>query len=171
MPQPDADIFHGKHSTAHIQPVVDMLLQSAHGTIQRAQSKQKGPASRHDAVPVYGSYMTSSPTQVKGVLPGSIISAIHTSGYRDGFRFRIARYIEAEDSTSFHTYSDPAEDTTGFHTYSDPAEESTGFHTYSDPVDAEVAQRAVEADMLEDFRPRLEGALALAPRCPPLGLR
>ena len=103
MPYPGVDIFDEKLKDATIiQTVIDDLLKSAHATI-RGDPKSSDPESRdpesrdperyvhesrHDAVPVY--YLRPD-TFEHTRLPEEITMAVHTSGYRDGYRFRIAQ--------------------------------------------------------------------------------
>jgi len=78
---------------ATIQNVIDDLLKFAHTAIQSDRGKPQDSkryvhGSRHDAVPLY--YLRPD-TSGDLCIPEKIALAVHTSGHRDGYRFRIAQ--------------------------------------------------------------------------------
>jgi len=164
---PGVDIFDEKLQDATIQTVIDDLLKSAHATIrgdqnpsnqrrsdQRPVSEQRPSdpeqhvlyKSRHDAVPLY--YLRPDESDKNQPLPEKITMAVHTSGYRDGYRFRIVHQPSTKDSTKklpnvSYAYGK------GILEIAEPRIESNLMRELL---------KELEKQLKEDFRPRWEGA-------------
>ncbi|KAF8440680.1 hypothetical protein BGX38DRAFT_1205336 [Terfezia claveryi] len=87
------DIFDDRCNTDDIQIVIDRLLKYAYTTIQNFSDlrgedtfRDLRHGSRHDAVPLY--YVCPKPSLTTDTLM-KIATAVHSSGYDSGYRFRI----------------------------------------------------------------------------------